>query len=128
MTMHMRLYKRWLQISIVRHLKLNEYTFRGSNSAFFVFASLRNGGQPLKERICSSMRKFFLSKKNPLQKIFSLMASKQEIMKVVPHCENGGCLGGGGGESACFSMPDVVSICAEVVHCGLVLWYMTGNC
>ena len=30
-------------------VKVNVYTFRGSNSAIFMFASLRGGGQPFKE-------------------------------------------------------------------------------
>ena len=40
---------------------MNEYTFRGSNSAFVIFASLISGGQLLKERICSYEQILFLS-------------------------------------------------------------------
>ena len=35
------------------------YSFRGYNSASFLFAILLNGNQILKERICSSRSKFF---------------------------------------------------------------------
>ena len=39
--------------------KVNAYTFRGSDSAIFIFASLFKGWQLLKERIFSYRRRFF---------------------------------------------------------------------
>ena len=41
------------------HLKVNGHTFKRSNSAIFMFASLHNEGQLLKEKICSYRRKLF---------------------------------------------------------------------
>ena len=38
---------------------MNGYTFKGSNCYIFIFASLLNTGQLLKERICSPRSKFF---------------------------------------------------------------------
>ena len=38
---------------------VNGYTFRGSNSSTFIFASLLNGGQYLKDRINSFMSKVY---------------------------------------------------------------------
>ena len=46
-------------ILLIFVFKMNGYIFRGSNSAIFIFASFLNGGQLLKERICSYRSKFF---------------------------------------------------------------------
>ena len=40
-------------------LKVNGYTFRGSNSVSFIIASHINWGHLIKERICSHWSKFF---------------------------------------------------------------------
>ena len=44
------------------------YTFRGSNSFIFIFASHLNGGQLLKKRICSPRSKFFSLRVDPVLK------------------------------------------------------------
>ena len=41
------------------NIKVNEYVFRGSNSAIFIFASLYHGGPFLRDRICSPRSKFY---------------------------------------------------------------------
>ena len=41
------------------HIKVNGYTFRGSNSVIFIIASHNNWGHLIKERICSHWSKFF---------------------------------------------------------------------
>ena len=41
-------------------LKVNRYTFKGSNSITYHLASPFNGGQPFKEIICSLGSKLFL--------------------------------------------------------------------
>ena len=50
---------KYIDSSTDNHFKLNEYTFTGSNSVIFIFDSLFNGDQLLKEIICSSRSKFF---------------------------------------------------------------------
>ena len=46
------LYVRLVGLALRLHIKhkLNEYTFRGSNSAIVISATLPNGGQLLKEK------------------------------------------------------------------------------
>ena len=46
-------------------LKVKGYIFRGRNSAIFIFSSLINIGQLLKEIICSSRSKFFPLRVDP---------------------------------------------------------------
>ena len=60
-------------------MELNGYTFRGSNSAIFIFASILNGSQLLKERICSTWSKFFLLKVDPLWKAFFICSMADGI-------------------------------------------------
>ena len=45
---------------------VNWFTFKDNNSAVFIFASLLNGGQLLKERICSCGSKFFPLREDPI--------------------------------------------------------------
>ena len=66
------------------NLMVYGYTIRGSNSAIFIFASLLNGGQLIKERICSNRSKFFPLRVDPLLDRFILSGRKQEVIKVVP--------------------------------------------
>ena len=47
-------------------LMVNGNTFRGSNSALFILSSLYFRDQLFKKRICSSWRKFFLLKVDPI--------------------------------------------------------------
>ena len=63
--------------------KVNGYAFRGNNSSIFIFASLLNGGQLLKKRICSCRSKFFPSRVDPFWMGYFSQESKQEITKVV---------------------------------------------
>ena len=42
------------------HVKVYRVTFRGSNSACFIFASLLNGSQFVEERICFHREKILL--------------------------------------------------------------------
>ena len=42
-----------ISLENLQHMKMNGYTFRESNSAIFIFVSLLNGGQLLKEEFAS---------------------------------------------------------------------------
>ena len=44
---------------LIRDIKADEYTLSGSNCVSFIFASLPNWGNCLKERICFKGSKFF---------------------------------------------------------------------
>ena len=48
--------------------KVTGFTFRGSNSAIFIFASLLHKGKLLEKRICSSRSKFFPLRVDPFWK------------------------------------------------------------
>ena len=68
-------------------IKKNGYSFRGSNSAIFNFASLLNCSQLLQERICSIRSKFFhIRIASFLEGIGQVQDSKQEVTKVSPLC------------------------------------------
>ena len=58
-------------------VKINGYTFRGSDSAISIFASLLNIGQLLKERICFCRSKFFPLRVDPITHWFN-SPGKQE--------------------------------------------------
>ena len=47
-------------------LKVNGYTFMGSNSCHFHFASLFNGDQLLQKKICSFRSNFFPLRVDPI--------------------------------------------------------------
>ena len=65
-------------------LKVDGLTFRGSNSVIFVFASLLKKGLLFKERICSSLSKFFPFRVNSiLGGLCQLRKLTQEVTKVV---------------------------------------------
>ena len=51
---------------IVARSEVNGYTFRGSNSVIFIFASHMNWGHLIKERICSRWSKFFPLRVDPI--------------------------------------------------------------
>ena len=55
---------------------------------YFIFISILKGGQLLKEIICSSRRKFFLSTTDCLRKGFTIQESKQEVTKIMSLCKN----------------------------------------
>ena len=63
-------------------LKVNGYTFRGSNSDIFIFIFLSKGGQLLKKTICSSGSKFFPWRVGPFSKGFVIQKRKLEVMTV----------------------------------------------
>ena len=68
---------------VLLRLKVNGYTVRGSNSVSFSFACLGNGGQLLKERICSLRSKFFPLLVDHLLEGFVNQESKPEVAKLV---------------------------------------------
>ena len=73
-----------------RCIKVNEYTFRGSNYAVIcIFASLLIWGQLLQERICSHRSKSFSLRVYPILKELRCKGSKQEI-SIVIRCKNCG--------------------------------------
>ena len=49
----------YLQAGLSVCLKVSGYTSKGSNSVIFIFVSIFNMGQLLKEMICSLRSKFF---------------------------------------------------------------------
>ena len=51
---------------------MNGYPFRGNYSAIIIFASFVNGGQLLKERICSQRSKFFPLRVDQLLELCSI--------------------------------------------------------
>ena len=71
-------------------LKVNEYTFKGSNSTGPYFASFLNGGQLLKNRICSCRSKFFPLGADPI--LLGIVAQKSipGNTKFVSLCKNDG--------------------------------------
>ena len=54
-----------------------------NNSALFIFTSLLNMGQLLKERICSSRSKFFSLRIDPLQQGFATLENKKKDIKLL---------------------------------------------
>ena len=62
-------------------LKVNGYAYRESNSVSYIFASLVNGGQLLKERICFLMSNCLPAQLIPFGKGFVDQESKQEVTK-----------------------------------------------
>ena len=55
-------------MAICSSIKVNGYTFRGSNSAIFILTFFLNGGLLLKEKICSYRSKFFPLRVDPIFK------------------------------------------------------------
>ena len=47
-------------------VKVNGYTFKGSNSVIFIVASHINGGHLIKVKICSHRSKFFPLRVDPI--------------------------------------------------------------
>ena len=72
--------------------KVNRCTFMGSKSAIFIFmvASLLNGSQILKERICSSRSKFFPLRVDSTVESYVVKGGNPAVKKVVPLCKDGG--------------------------------------
>ena len=68
-------------------VKVNENTFKGSNSSSFIFVSLIIRGQLLKERICSSRSKFFSLRVYPFWLGYIVQRRKQEVQKLFPFVE-----------------------------------------
>ena len=67
-------------IPLMKSIKVNEYTYRGSN--FTIFASPFNMVLLLKERICSNRSKFFPLRVDPMSKSYLIQRNKQEFMQV----------------------------------------------
>ena len=81
-------------LTCFKAFKVYGYTFRGSNSASFIFASLLNKGQLSKERICSSGSQFFLLRVNMFgEEIWGRVVSSREAnrnsQKLFPFVKNG---------------------------------------
>ena len=64
--------------------KVNGYTFKGSNSCIFIFASHLIRGQLLKERICSSRSKFFPLRVDPFGRASSSREANRKSQKLIP--------------------------------------------
>ena len=73
-----------------RQLKVNGYTFRGSNSIIFFVACYMNWGHFINERIWSHRSKFFLLRVDSIWEESVICVSKQKLTKIVSLLKHGG--------------------------------------
>ena len=77
-----------IRLLTIKGLQKNLYTLRGSNYTIFIFASLLNKGQLLKERICSKGSKFFPLKVDLILHRLYHPGKETGCHKVVSLCKN----------------------------------------
>ena len=75
-------------LTLLCSIQVNACTFRGKQLFYFYFAFHLIKGSNLKEKMCSSMRKFLPLRVDPFLKGCIVQGSKQEVTMVVSLCKN----------------------------------------